>query len=167
MEKRGAVGETALHVCFLKGTALHYALAKRLIKLFPNIVNDIYISDEYYGENALHMAIVNEDPSMVKFLLKHGADVYQRAVGKFFCCDDQKSGRVDSILQENPILPTQTNYMGMSYYGEYPLSFAAIMNQQDCVRLLIARGVDPNMQDSNGNTVLHMLVIHNKLVIMI
>jgi ankyrin repeat protein len=58
----------------------------------------------------------------------------------------------------------ETNYAGLSYYGEYPLSFAAVMGQVDCMRLLFAHGVDPNKQDSNGNTVLHMLVIHNKLV---
>ena len=59
----------------------------------------------------------------------------------------------------------ETNYAGLSYYGEYPLSFAAVMGQVDCMRLLFTHGVDPNKQDSNGNTVLHMLVIHNKLVL--
>jgi ankyrin repeat protein len=29
---------------------------------------------------------------------------------------------------------------------------------------LIAMGADPNKQDFNGNTVLHMLVIYNNLV---
>ena len=29
----------------------------------------------------------------------------------------------------------------------------------------MAKGADPNLQDSNGNTVLHMLVIHDKMVI--
>ena len=44
-------------------------------------------------KRALHMAVVNEDPSMVKFLLDHGAEVHERAVGNFFCADDQKEGR--------------------------------------------------------------------------
>ncbi len=110
------------------------------------------------------MAIVNEDPNMVKFLLSHKVDIHQRCCGKFFCPDDQKYGRQESLTQEYPTLPLMTNYEGLSYYGEYPLSFAAVMDQVDCVRLLFAKGVDPNRQDSNGNTVLHMLVIHNKLV---
>jgi transient receptor potential cation channel subfamily V protein 5 len=110
------------------------------------------------------MAIVNEDPNMVKFLLSYNADMYQRCCGKFFCPDDQKNGRQELLIQEYPELPLRTNYSGISYYGEYPLSFAAVMDQFDCVRLLFAKGVDPNRQDSNGNTVLHMLVIHNKLV---
>ena len=53
--------------------------------------------------------------------------------------------------------------MGNAYLGEYPLSFAAVTNQPDCVRLLIAGGADPNKQDFNGNTVLHMLVINDNL----
>ena len=50
------------------------------------------------------------------------------------------------------------------YWGEYPLSFAACLGQEECARLLIAKGADPNLQDTNGNTVMHMLVIHDKKV---
>lgn len=110
------------------------------------------------------MAIVSEDPSMVKFLLAIGADVHQRCNGKFFCPDDQKSNKELSIYQEVPVFQVATNYQGYAYFGEYPLSFAAILSQEECVRLLIAYGADPNKQDFNGNTVLHMLVINNNLV---
>lgn len=163
LKQRGAVGETLIHLCMLNGTDLHNELAKRLLKHFPNMINDIYLSDEYYGENALHIAIVNENPVMVKFLLMQGADVNQRCCGKFFCPDDQKNGRQDLPDSEYPILPINTNYMGYSYFGEFPLSFAAILNQEECIRLLIAKKADPNKQDSNGNTVMHMLVINDNL----
>jgi transient receptor potential cation channel subfamily V protein 5 len=164
INKRGAVGETPLHLCLLDGSTLHKDLAKRLVRLFPELVNDIYLMDEYYGENALHMAIVNEDPNMVKYLLQFNVDMYQRCCGNFFLPEDQKSGRQESLIKEYPVLPLKTNYVGRFYFGEYPLSFAATLDQFDCVRLLLTKGVDPNKQDSNGNTVLHMLVIHNKLV---
>jgi ankyrin repeat protein len=49
IEKRGAVGETPLHICVLVGSKLHLDLAKRLIKLFPCLANDIALGDEYYG----------------------------------------------------------------------------------------------------------------------
>jgi len=52
------------------------------------------------------------------------------------------------------------------YLGEYPLSFAACLGQEECARLLVAKGSNPNLQDSNGNTVMHMLVIHDKRVIL-
>ena len=66
VECRGCVGETVFHVCFLMGTPVHMHLAKRLLKHFPLLLNDIYLSEEYYGENVLHMAAVAEDPSIVK-----------------------------------------------------------------------------------------------------
>ena len=159
----GAVGESLLHLCMLNGSAAVIELAKRLIRHFPKMINDIYLSEDYYGEAALHMAIVSEDPAMVKFLLVHGADVHQRCCGKFFCPDDQKNSQDNSTKQEMPIFSVNTNYMSYAYFGEYPLSFAAILNQDECVRLLIAKGADPNKQDFNGNTVLHMLVINNNL----
>jgi len=110
------------------------------------------------------MAVVNEDPYMVKYLLSFGADVNQRACGRFFIPDDQKDSRQNLDTNELPTLSVDTNYECYSYFGEYALSFAAILNQEDCVRLLIAHGADMNKQDSNGNTVLHMCVINNNIV---
>ena len=49
IEQRGAVGENALHVCLLNASSIHADLAKRLLKHYPKLMNDIYISDEYYG----------------------------------------------------------------------------------------------------------------------
>ncbi|XP_034948098.1 transient receptor potential cation channel subfamily V member 5 [Chelonus insularis] len=163
LSDRGAVGETILHLCMLNATAIHADLAKRLLRFYPKLINDIYLSDEYYGENVLHIAIVNEDPAMVKFLLDSGANVHERCVGNFMCPEDQKASRTDSLEHEWPCVSVETNYDGYVYWGEYPLSFAACLGQEECYRLMLARGADPDKQDSNGNTVLHMLVIYQKL----
>nr|KAG5703052.1 hypothetical protein BaRGS_016213 [Batillaria attramentaria] len=80
----------------------------------------------------------------------------------FFCPDDQKDSRTDSLDHEWVDVCVNTNYVGYVYWGEYPLAFAACLGQEECVRLLLAKGADPNLQDTNGNTVLHMLVIHDK-----
>ncbi|XP_074641363.1 transient receptor potential cation channel subfamily V member 5-like [Tubulanus polymorphus] len=162
LDQRGTVGETILHLCFLNASSLHADLAKRLLMAYPNMIRDIYVGDVYYGESVLHMAIVNEDPAIVKFLLDRGAEVNDRTCGSFFTADDQKDHRKDTYDQENPDIPIQTNYDGYSYWGEYPLGFAACLGQEECVRLLLAKGADPNKQDGNGNTVLHMLVILDK-----
>jgi len=50
------------------------------------------------------------------------------------------------------------------YWGEYPLSFAACLGQTKCVRLLHTKGADVNKKDTNGNTVLHMVVIYDEEV---
>ncbi|CAH1783392.1 unnamed protein product [Owenia fusiformis] len=162
LDKRGAVGEQCLHTCILVASATHTVLAKRLLTVYPKLIYDIYTSEEYYGENALHMAIVNEDPAMCKYLLDNGADYHQICCGNFFCPDDQKSSRVDNLDHEWVDLCVKTNYEGYTYWGDYPLGFAACLGQEECVRLLIAKGSDPNKQDANLNTVLHILVVHDK-----
>ncbi|XP_006816006.1 transient receptor potential cation channel subfamily V member 6-like [Saccoglossus kowalevskii] len=48
------------------------------------------------------------------------------------------------------------------YWGEYPLSFAACLEQEEIFKILREAGADPKRKDNNGNTVLHMMVIHNK-----
>ena len=112
----------------------------------------------------LHMAIVNEDPHMLSYLLQRGADVNARNCGSHFCAIDQKNNRKESSESEYPVLSSRTNYEGLSYYGEYPLSFACVLNQEECVRILIANRANLNNQDSNGNTALHMLVLNDNLV---
>lgn len=87
------MGESILHLCLLNATSLHADLAKRLLRFYPKLINDIYMSDEYYGENTLHIAIVNEDPAMVKYLLDAGADVNERCFGAFMSPEDQKPSR--------------------------------------------------------------------------
>jgi transient receptor potential cation channel subfamily V protein 5 len=49
LDKRGNVGETTLHLCLLSATALHSDLAKRLLRIYPKLINDVYLNDEYYG----------------------------------------------------------------------------------------------------------------------
>ncbi|KPJ13765.1 Transient receptor potential cation channel subfamily V member 5 [Papilio machaon] len=163
LKERGAVGETVLHICLLNASSLHSDLAKRLLRFYPKLINDVYMSDEYYGESVLHMTIVNEDLTMVKFLLDAGADYHERCYGNFMCPEDQKASRSDSLDHEWVNVQPNTNYDGYVYWGEYPLSFAACLGLEECYRLILARGADPDKQDTNGNTVLHMLIIYDKM----
>ena len=48
---RGAVGETTFHVCFLMGTPNHMFIAKRMLKWYPLLLNDIYLSEVGAGED--------------------------------------------------------------------------------------------------------------------
>ncbi|CAJ0938994.1 unnamed protein product, partial [Mesorhabditis belari] len=162
-EERGSMGETLMGVALLTTTPAHHSLVVRLANEFPKLVNDYCISEDYYGMSPLHQAIINEDCHMAHILLKKGANVHTRCYGAFFCAEDQRSHRGDIPDEESVQLPIRTNYTGRMYFGEYPLSFAACMNEEDCFRLLIAYKANPNNQDCNGNTVLHMCVIHENL----
>uniref|UniRef100_A0A7E4VKI6 Ion_trans domain-containing protein n=1 Tax=Panagrellus redivivus TaxID=6233 RepID=A0A7E4VKI6_PANRE len=161
LAENGKMGENLLHLCLLHNTAEHNTLAKHLIVKFPKLVNDIFISEEYYGLAPIHQAIVNEDVQMLYYLLRNKADVHQRCYGSFFCAEDQKDTRTDSLKHEWVDMQPHTRYTGRMYWGEYPLSFAACTGQPDCFRLLCVFKADPNLRDTNGNTTLHMCVIHS------
>lgn len=59
IKQRGVLGETLVHLCLLNGTTAHNELAKRLIQQYPKLVNDIHISEEYYGDLTLVSKIRN------------------------------------------------------------------------------------------------------------
>ncbi|BFZ08106.1 hypothetical protein BsWGS_11144 [Bradybaena similaris] len=151
LEKRGGVGETPFHLLYLMDTPVHFEVARILLHLYPNLALDIYEGDEYYGESALHIAIVIGDYELVKLLVSAGALVNQRATGRFFLPEDQKQRHVG-----------KTNYEGYAYYGEYPLAFAACLGNKDIYDYLLDHGANPDLQDSFGNTVLHMVVISDQ-----
>ena len=76
-----------------------------------------------------------------------------RARGVFFLPTDQQSDR--------PVI--NTNYQGLAYMGEYPLTWAAFLCNEGIYNLLLDKGADPDAQDTYGNTVLHMVVVATQL----
>lgn len=68
------------------------------------------------GENILHIAIVNEDPAMVKFILDRDVDkisCHERAFGAFFSCDDHVASKKDLPDVETQKVTDKTNYKGI------------------------------------------------------
>jgi hypothetical protein len=46
---KGSMGENLVGCCLMQGSAVHCRLAARLIEKFPGLVNDIFLSEDYYG----------------------------------------------------------------------------------------------------------------------
>uniref|UniRef100_A0A3B4A6Z9 Uncharacterized protein n=1 Tax=Periophthalmus magnuspinnatus TaxID=409849 RepID=A0A3B4A6Z9_9GOBI len=104
------------------------------------LVNAPYTDWCYKGQTALHVAIERRSLDHVKLLVEKGADVQAKANGKFF----------------------QQNEEFGFYFGELPLSLAACTNQPEVVSYLLDnphRQADVTDRDSDGNTVLHALVV--------
>ncbi|KAK7475681.1 hypothetical protein BaRGS_00033107, partial [Batillaria attramentaria] len=151
LKKRGWMGETPLLLCYVMNTPEHIQVARALLEVYPQMALDVYEGREFFGESSLHFAVANGDFESVKLLIEMGADINQRATGRFFRPKDQK---------DDP--SGETNYEGEAYFGEYPLAFAASRGDIKIYDYLIEKGAEPNKEDSFGNTVLHMAVIHDQ-----
>ncbi|KAI8832041.1 hypothetical protein BC829DRAFT_437615 [Chytridium lagenaria] len=130
-----AGGETLLHVALLMNSEKHDEIAEYLVAKRPNLVNAVYEGANFTGEHCCHLLAVQNKLHMLKWFIKHGADVHNaRATGKFF----RPSGTL--------------------YFGETVLAFAACMGHFDIVRYLTEKvGIDPNTIDHQGNNILHVL----------
>ena len=109
------------------------------------------------------MSVVAEDPTMVKYLLDQGINIHEECYGNFFCPEDQKPSRCDSLDHERVDVRLLTDYKGYVYWGEYSLSFAAVLSQEECFRLILSRGANPDLVDTNGNTVTHIMVVYDNM----
>uniref|UniRef100_A0A182VM45 Ion transport domain-containing protein n=1 Tax=Anopheles merus TaxID=30066 RepID=A0A182VM45_ANOME len=153
MQYRGLLGESLLHVLIICDTKVHTKLARILLRVFPEQSIDVMEGEEYLGASALHLAIAYSNNELVGDLIDAGADVSQRATGRFFLPRDQQGLRPAKT----------TDYEGLAYLGEYPLAWAACCANESVYNLLLECGADPNAQDSFGNMILHMVVVCDKL----
>lgn len=111
------------------------------------------------------MAIVNKDFRSVQLLVgRYKARLDERATGRFFRPHDLK----DHVSQNKSF------YEGTAYLGEYPLAFCASTGAMEMYDYCIDQSLrrkpgegrcHPDAQDSFGNTVVHMAIIHSQTVI--
>lgn len=146
--ERGRYGENVFLLSLSLATPQSITIAKYLAKTYGSrLVKTPYQSrvkdtddvGQFEGQTALHLAIVNNDIEMAKYLIGLGADVRARAIGTFF------------------------KYGGNAYYGEYPMHFACALGNKDIALLLRRHGAVPTDKDTQGNTPLHLAVLHGQL----
>ena len=120
-------------------------LGKELIRRYPLCAAQAYTDGPYKGENALHIAIIQQDTELVQWLLGLHPELMDAEVtGDFFA-------------------PA-----GNCYFGGYPLLFAVATQQPQMVdQILATRGGDSDagndltQTDQYGNTCLHLAVVHD------
>lgn len=154
MQYRGSLGESLIHVLVICDTKMHTKLARILLRVFPEQAIDIMEGEEYLGASALHLAIAYSNNELVIDLVEAGANINQRAIGRFFLPKDQQSNKPRK----------NTDYEGLAYLGEFPLAWAACCSNESVYNLLLEHGADPDAQDHFGNMILHMVVVCDKLV---
>lgn len=153
MQYRGSLGESLIHVLIICDTKMHTKLTRILLRVFPEQAIDVMEGEEYLGASALHLAIAYSNNEVVADLVDAGANINQRAIGRFFLPYDQQGNK--------PV--KSTDYEGLAYLGEYPLAWAACCSNESVYNLLLEHGADPDAQDNFGNMILHMVVVCDKL----
>eukprot|EP00466_Bigelowiella_natans_P003904 jgi/Bigna1/36516/e_gw1.14.210.1 len=131
--KRGVYGETFLHVALLFN---QIEVAKLLVRKYPLLVNAIYKESTFKGQTPLHIAVIQGNIDMVKFLIAAKASVNgAHATGKFF-----------------------NRHTGTVHFGDTPLHFAVSTNKLEIVKYLVKCGADLKAVDSFRFTVFHLAV---------
>uniref|UniRef100_A0AAR2KIT4 Ion transport domain-containing protein n=1 Tax=Pygocentrus nattereri TaxID=42514 RepID=A0AAR2KIT4_PYGNA len=115
-----------------------------LMKGAPELINEPMTSELYEGVTALHIAVINQNVNLVRELIDRGADVTSpRATGMYF---RKRRG-------------------GLVYYGEHIMAFACCQGNEEIINMLVKAGANIRAQDSQGNTIMHILIMQpNKII---
>ena len=85
------------------------SLFKEFLEICNKLINLLLFCILFLGESALHLAIVYGDFEMVRLLVEDGANVNQRATGRFFLPEDQKKGIKQTTSYEGKYKKAQTH----------------------------------------------------------
>lgn len=149
---------------YLGQRALHYAVAKNnaaLIELLLKHRADINAPDEMGNTPLIAAADMlrywsdAEQTAMLKLLLANGADVNKADNSNVTALAVVAGYGGPDILE--PLIKAGADLNAAGSGQVTPLMAAATKNPNpESVRLLLARGADPNLRDSEGNTALEM-----------
>ena len=118
-----------------KRTPLHYAATKEIAAW---LMLDINARDEY-GNTPLHLAVQDNRPEIVSFLIANGAKI------------NVKNNENTPLYETNRKTHRKT-------HRKTPLDIAVDLKLQDTVALLISKHPDVNSEDEDGRSLLHIAV---------
>lgn len=148
IEARNLSGKTALHIAASQGNL-------RFIKMLLGYGIDVNESDEL-GRSALVYAINGNKLEAVKYLLVNGASAMQQDMyGQTPLHFAVETKNIDCVRFLQAI---GANSMTKDTYGQTPLSIA--MNQSEAMVATLI-GKDISLQNSDGESPLHIAVIEN------
>lgn len=129
-------------------------------KVEVNKAKDLYQTDST-GANILHYIAKYGTKEMAEYILKFDTQTLLSQVGGLKKITPLHEALIERNVAVANILYEATpeeSYFEVDMAGRSLLHFAYISKQEEMVSDLLKRGVDPNIQDHDGNTPFHLLL---------
>ncbi|MGQ3889833.1 ankyrin repeat domain-containing protein [Legionella sp. CNM-1927-20] len=123
------------------------------------LANNILLLDlrDHYGNTLLHLAIMNEDVVVVKFLLENGALVnVVNGAGAYPLHFAARRGNLDLV---NLLIAYEANIDCVNKMQESPLYTATLFQHREVVNALLEKRANPNHRNKELRTPLHVASI--------
>ena len=157
-------------------TCLHYAALSGKIRLARRFIGQVYEITET-GKTALSLSVSIGDYEMSQYLIENGADVkaedaFNRTILLELCFGKNFSTRLLDLLLENgadistevfysdvPVIYSDSEGVEQSFtnHGSY-LHCLFHQRRMGLMKAFLDRGIDVDIADGNGKTILHLLL---------
>lgn len=137
--------------------AIRYKNRYALQELLSNGADANYKNNE--NMNALHLAVLKKDVTMVKMVIRYIKNIDARTNGGstalHYACNFQLLEIVKILLDHG----ASQDIIELEY-DFYPIFYAVVQNNIGITKLLIDHGANPNQQDYVGNTIIHYAIMN-------
>lgn len=130
------------------------------VKTILELNADPNITEKPTQETALHRAVLNRNPDIVKILIDAKANI--EAVGRYGTALHLAANRNTEIL--NYLIQSNADIHFLNQDGVTPLFVAAMSKKGDNLKALVHAKADLNSQNSEGNSLLHYAASKHKFV---